>query len=73
VSSEDNGVVDGDSDFGSSKGNGAAGIAQLSHGDEGGGGELGDGSALVFFVRSCKMFLKHHHGCSSVVLTAPRT
>lgn len=39
VSSEDNGVVDRHGNFGSGKGDGAAGIAQLTHGYEGGRGE----------------------------------
>jgi hypothetical protein len=42
VSSENNGVIDRNIYVGGGKGNGAAGIAQLSHGDEGGGGEVGD-------------------------------
>ena len=42
MSGEDNGVIDGDIYVGGGKGNGASGIAQLAHGDEGGGGEFGD-------------------------------
>jgi hypothetical protein len=42
VSGDDNGVIDGNGYVGGGKGNGAAGIALLSHGDEGGGGEVGD-------------------------------
>jgi hypothetical protein len=42
VSGEDNGVIDGDVYVSGGKGNGASGITQLAHGDEGGGGEFGD-------------------------------
>ena len=39
MASEDNGVIDGHGDFGGGEGNCATGIAELAHGDEGGGGE----------------------------------
>jgi hypothetical protein len=39
VAGEDNGVIDGHGDFGGGEGDCATGIAELAHGDEGGGGE----------------------------------
>ena len=42
VSGEDDGVIERDGDCGGGEGDGAPGITQLSHRDEGGRGEGGD-------------------------------
>jgi hypothetical protein len=68
VSGEDNGVIDGNGYVSGGKSNGASGIAQLAHGDEGGGGEFGDdvdvagGRREHRQVEVCFMCQSHDHG-----------